>query len=293
MEHHDEPRPHEQRTHGGGRHRRGGSPRRRAGRAPSFRTSVALAGAATAVLTVAAGAYVASLGSPSGTDTRSEGGALTNVAPLIGRSAPPPQGPSAPATSPATPAGATGTGVTPSVTPSPPRSAPPAPAPKGSASDSASAAQAPSRAPASEKAVVAAAPQPGGAGTSAQFVEQVVALVNTEREKAGCSPLRADGRLHESAQAHADDMADRDYYAHTTPEGRDAGDRITAAGYTWSSWAENIHRGPKTPVEAMEDWMNSDGHRRNILNCSFKDLGVGVALTSGGPWWVQNFGVRR
>ncbi|MFD0146484.1 MULTISPECIES: CAP domain-containing protein [unclassified Streptomyces] len=294
MEHHDEPRPHEQRTHGGGRHRRGGSPRRRAGRAPSFRTAVTLAGAATAALTVAAGAYVASLGSPSGTDTRSEGVALTNVAPLIGRSAPPPTGPSSPAPAPADPAGAAATGVTPAGTPSPPRSAPaaPGPAPKESASAPAPVMETPSRAPGPEKAVVAA-PEPGGGGKAAQFVEQIVALTNTEREKAGCSPLRADGRLHDSAQAHADDMADRDYYAHATPEGRDAGERITAAGYTWSSWAENIHRGPKTPVRAMEDWMNSDGHRRNILNCSFKDLGVGVALTSNGPWWVQNFGIRR
>ncbi|MER7957398.1 CAP domain-containing protein [Streptomyces sp. NPDC096030] len=293
MEHHDEPRPHEQRTHGGGRHRRGGSPRRRAGRAPSFRTAVTLAGAATAALTVAAGAYVASLGSPSGTDTRSEGVALTDVAPLGGRSAPPPTGPSSPAPDPAGSATAAATG-TPAGTPSPPRSAPaaPGPAPKESASASAPGIQTPARAPAPEKAVVAA-PEPGGGGKAAQFVEQIVALANTEREKAGCSPLRADGRLHDSAQAHADDMADRDYYAHTTPEGRDAGERITAAGYTWSSWAENIHRGPKTPVETMADWMNSDGHRRNILNCSFKDLGVGVALTSNGPWWVQNFGTRR
>ncbi|MFC8277656.1 CAP domain-containing protein [Streptomyces sp. NPDC057271] len=299
MEHHDEPRPDEQRTHGGGRHRRGGSPRRRFGRAPSFRTAVALVGAATAVLTVATGAYVASLGSPSGTDTRSEGVALTNVAPLIGRSAPPPTGPSSPAPATLTPAGAaatgaTTTGSTPSVTPSPPRSAPPAPAPaaKESASASAPPVQAPSQALAPGQAVVAG-PKSGGDGKAAQFIQQVVALANSERGKAGCSPLRADGRLHESAQAHADDMADRDYYGHTTPEGRDAGDRITAAGYTWSSWAENIHRGPRTPVEAMEDWMNSDGHRRNILNCSLKDLGVGVALTSNGPWWVQNFGIRR
>ncbi|MEU6988086.1 CAP domain-containing protein [Streptomyces sp. NPDC046324] len=254
---------------------------------------MALAGTATVALTVAAGAYVASLGGPSAVDTRSEEVALTNVAPLIGRSAPPVAPPSAPV--PSTPAEATPSGsVAPSVTPSAPRSAPlaPAPVPKGSASGSTPPAQAPARAPAVENAV-APAPKAGGGGAAAQVIEQVVTLANTEREKVGCSPLRADGRLHESAQAHADDMADRDYYAHTTPEGRDAGDRITAAGYTWSSWAENIHRGPKTPVEAMEDWMNSDGHRRNILNCSFKDLGVGVALTSNGPWWVQNFGIRR
>ncbi|MFG2769961.1 CAP domain-containing protein [Streptomyces sp. NPDC048350] len=292
MQHHDEPRPDEQRTHGGGRHRRGGSPRRHGRRAPSFRTAVALAGTATVALTVAAGAYVASMGDPSAVDTRSEEVALTNVAPLIGRSEPPAAPPSAPVSP--TPAKAVPSGAAVSVPPSAHRSAvsAPAPAPKESAPASAPPAQTPVRAPAPENAV-APVPKAGGGGKAAQFVEQVVALANTEREKAGCSPLRADGRLHESAQAHADDMADRDYYGHTTPEGRDAGDRITAAGYTWSSWAENIHRGPKTPVEAMEDWMKSDGHRRNILNCSFKDVGVGVTLTSNGPWWVQNFGVRR
>lgn len=56
---------------------------------------------------------------------------------------------------------------------------------------------------------------------------------------------------------------------------------------------ENIHRGPTTPDRAMEDWMESPGHRANILNCSFKDIGVGVTLTANGPWWVQNFGARR
>lgn len=126
-----------------------------------------------------------------------------------------------------------------------------------------------------------------------QYVEQVVSLANVEREKAGCSPLRSNSKLRSASQAHADDMAERDYYEHTNPEGRDAGDRITTAGYAWSSWAENIHRGPKSPAAAMEDWMNSDGHRRNILNCSFKDIGVGVKLTANGPWWVQNFGTGR
>lgn len=55
---------------------------------------------------------------------------------------------------------------------------------------------------------------------------------------------------------------------------------------------ENIHRGPKTPAQAMEEWMGSPGHRDNILNCSFKDIGVGVTLTANGPWWVQNFGAK-
>ncbi|MFC8014675.1 CAP domain-containing protein [Streptomyces cinereoruber] len=138
---------------------------------------------------------------------------------------------------------------------------------------------------------------PGG-GTAAarkseRFVKEVVALTNTERTRAGCRPLRADKHLRAAAQGHAADMAARGYYEHMSPEGRDGGDRMKGAGYAWSTWAENIHRGPKTPARAVADWMGSSGHRANILNCSLKDIGVGVAVTSNGPWWVQNFGVKR
>ncbi|MFF9839814.1 CAP domain-containing protein [Streptomyces sp. NPDC013740] len=132
----------------------------------------------------------------------------------------------------------------------------------------------------------------GSAGSAGQYVDQIVALVNTEREKAGCSPLRSDAKLRTAAQEHADDMSARHYYAHESPEGRNAGDRISAAGYTWSTWGENIHRGPHTPAQAVEDWMNSEGHRRNILNCAFEDIGVGVTLAANGPWWVQDFASR-
>ncbi|MDT9684650.1 CAP domain-containing protein [Streptomyces sp. TRM76323] len=130
--------------------------------------------------------------------------------------------------------------------------------------------------------------RPGG--TVADHVRRVVALANAERAKAGCPALRTDSRLQEAAQGHADDMAARDYYAHDTPEGQDAGDRIGAAGYRWSTWAENIHRGPGNPATAVRDWMKSPSHRANILNCAFRDIGVGVNLRPNGPWWVQNFG---
>ncbi|WP_037881845.1 CAP domain-containing protein, partial [Streptomyces sp. NRRL F-5727] len=124
------------------------------------------------------------------------------------------------------------------------------------------------------------------------YVQDVIALANAERDRAGCGPLRAEARLARAAQGHADDMAARDYYAHDSPEGRDGGDRISATGYPWSAWGENIHKGPKTPERAMDDWMDSPAHRANILNCSFRDIGVGIALTADGPWWVQDFGTR-
>ncbi|WP_175439136.1 CAP domain-containing protein [Streptomyces vilmorinianum] len=295
MQHDDERSPDDQRMNGGGRHRRGGGgTRRQSRRIPSFRTAVTLAGAATAVLTVAAGTYAALGTATPGTDTRSDAVALTNVAPHAEGAAPMPA-PSA-SDAPAVPPRATPTApsvpssvtAAPSAAPSAPRSVGASQAPSAPSSPAASARPV----PAQQKAVPPAAGT-STSGKAAQYIDRVVALANAERAKAGCAPLRSDGRLRTSAQAHADDMARRDYYEHNSPEGRDAGDRIRAAGYAWFTWAENIHRGPKSPAEAMEDWMKSDGHRRNILNCSFKDIGVGVTLTANGPWWVQNFGVRR
>ncbi|WP_309115424.1 CAP domain-containing protein [Saccharothrix sp.] len=117
--------------------------------------------------------------------------------------------------------------------------------------------------------------------------DRVVELVNAERAGAGCGAVKVDGRAQSAAQSHADDMAARDYYDHVSPEGRDAGDRLDAAGYPWRRVAENIHKGPTTPEDAMRDWMNSPGHRANILNCELHDLGVGV--NTSGSYWVQVF----
>ncbi|MEU2353084.1 sigma-70 family RNA polymerase sigma factor [Streptomyces misionensis] len=123
-------------------------------------------------------------------------------------------------------------------------------------------------------------------------VGQVVALVNQERAKAGCSPLTEDPRLDRAAQAHSDDMAARHFFDHVNPDGADPGQRITAAGYRWSAYGENIAMGQQTPASVMNSWMNSSGHRANILNCSFKNIGVGVHNGTGGPWWTQDFGTK-
>ncbi|MCB5166629.1 CAP domain-containing protein [Streptomyces bambusae] len=146
--------------------------------------------------------------------------------------------------------------------------------------------------PAGRPAAIPAAPA-APATKAERYAKKVVELANAERRRAGCAPLRADKRLMKAAQAHADDMARRNYYSHTSPEGRSAGDRMTKAGYRWSSWGENIYKSPRTPARAMAGWMDSPGHRANILNCRYKDIGVGVNLKGNGPWWVQNFGTRR
>ncbi|MER6026168.1 sigma-70 family RNA polymerase sigma factor [Streptomyces sp. NPDC001851] len=123
-------------------------------------------------------------------------------------------------------------------------------------------------------------------------VDQVVALVNKERAAAGCGPVAEDPQLQKAAQGQSDDMAARHFFDHTNPDGADPGQRITAAGYRWSTYGENIAQGQQTAAAVMESWMNSPGHRANILNCSFKDIGVGVHKGTGGPWWTQDFGAR-
>src|SRR5262249_13003380 len=112
----------------------------------------------------------------------------------------------------------------------------------------------------------------GGQGTP--YAAQVVALVNTQRGQNGCGPLTGDSRLTLAAQRHTDDMVARHFFDHTNPDGVDPGARITAAGYRWSAYGENIAHGQQTPAEVMDSWMHSPGHRANILNCAFRQIGV-------------------
>ncbi|MFJ9311684.1 sigma-70 family RNA polymerase sigma factor [Streptomyces cyaneofuscatus] len=121
---------------------------------------------------------------------------------------------------------------------------------------------------------------------------QVLQIVNTERAKEGCGPVTSNDLLATAAQRHSADMASRDYFSHTSPDGTDPGDRITAAGYRWSTYGENIAKGQRTPADVMRAWMDSPGHRANILNCSFKEMGIGKVDSGGGPVWTQKFGAR-
>ena len=125
------------------------------------------------------------------------------------------------------------------------------------------------------------------ADTSAQAA--VLALVNEERAKVGCSPVTASASLASLAQDFSDDMAARGFFSHTDPDGQTPWDRATKAGVTGLG-GENIARGQADAQAVMASWMNSEGHRANILNCDYKTLGVGVHYGSGGPWWTQDFG---
>ncbi|WP_304454099.1 CAP domain-containing protein [Nocardiopsis sp. YSL2] len=116
-------------------------------------------------------------------------------------------------------------------------------------------------------------------------VTRVVELVNSERADAGCGSLRVDDRLTAAAQEHSEDMDARGYMAHESPEGEGPGDRAARHGY--DAWgAENVAKGQQNAQQVMDAWMNSPGHRANILNCDLVAIGVGES----GNAWTQLFG---
>jgi uncharacterized protein YkwD len=118
---------------------------------------------------------------------------------------------------------------------------------------------------------------------------QILSQVNRQRASAGCSPLTASSALDRLAQNFSDDMAARGFFDHTDPDGHTPWDRAAELGITGLG-GENIARGQADAQAVMDAWMNSPGHRANILNCDFKTLGVGIHFGPGGPWWTQDFG---
>ncbi|MGW5400389.1 sigma-70 family RNA polymerase sigma factor [Streptomyces sp. NPDC003952] len=219
------------------------------------------------------------------------GGGLTYLATRPGTGSPevPPAALVAPESGTALPPEAASPTPSPSVSASPSSSPSPSPSASPSATPSPSPTPTPSPKP-TPKSTPPKTPAPAPPGGS--MAAQVISLVNSERAKAGCGPLKEDAQLRTAAQGHSDDMERRDFFSHTNPDGADPGKRTTAAGYRWSTYGENIARGQQTAAQVMDSWMKSQGHRENILNCSFKDIGVGIHTGAGGPWWTQNFGAR-
>lgn len=133
---------------------------------------------------------------------------------------------------------------------------------------------------------------------SSEVREEMLARVNAARKRSGLKPLRLNGKLDRSAQRHAEDMLARGYFAHRSPAGTTVRERSKVAGYDWRNIGENIAFGQTSVPEVVETWLDSPGHRRNILNPAFTELGVGLALGKGqdGKYqvlWVQNFGAPR
>ncbi|GGW41838.1 hypothetical protein GCM10010503_17600 [Streptomyces lucensis JCM 4490] len=156
-----------------------------------------------------------------------------------------------------------------------------APAPTPSASTAGATPSAPAAAPSAPKATATAS------GVTARILE----LVNAERAKVGCQALTLNSALTKAAQAHSADMAAHQNMSHTGSDGSMPGDRITRAGYVWSSYGENVAYGYATADQVMAGWMASPGHRENILNCAFKEIGVGLAQPNS--YWTQDFGTAR
>lgn len=133
--------------------------------------------------------------------------------------------------------------------------------------------------------------EPFSAPGLARFAADVVALTNAERMAVGLRPLAVDQRLTMAAQAHSADMVARGFYAHTTPEGSEPWDRAAAAGCPHRGIGENIACGQRSPADVVRAWMNSPGHRANILAPGFDEIGIGYATGSlAGTYWTQLFG---
>ncbi|MGP4046026.1 CAP domain-containing protein [Streptomyces sp. 2A115] len=125
----------------------------------------------------------------------------------------------------------------------------------------------------------------------ARTAAEVIALTNAERASAGLPPLAGDPLLAAAAQAHSADMVTRAFYSHTSPDGSEPWHRAAAAGSTRRTIGENIACGQRSPAEVVDGWMNSPGHRANILKPAFTHIGVGFAGGgSAGTYWTQLFG---
>ena len=140
-----------------------------------------------------------------------------------------------------------------------------------------------------------AVPGPGTGETSRpDDVREVLALVNAERTAAGVAPLTMHPQLTEAALAHAADQYDFNCLTsltHTGTDGSNPAKRITRTGFLVRTWGENIACNQRTPAEAMRGWMNSPGHRQNVLRESFTHIGISITVDSRGqPYWMQVFG---
>lgn len=135
------------------------------------------------------------------------------------------------------------------------------------------------------------------ANVDATWREILVSLTNAERAEQGLGPLKSCGTLHVAAQRHAQDMHDQNFFEHTNPfTGENPSDRAAQAGYGAGA-GENIAMGYPSPKSVTQGWMNSPGHRENILG-DYTHIGIGIVYGGSGDYgdgewfyWVQNFGI--
>jgi uncharacterized protein YkwD len=159
-----------------------------------------------------------------------------------------------------------------------------------------------------EWTVVLAAPTPNPVALlpdTAEAAQQVLKATNAARAEArqcgdswmeAAPPLAWNRQLAEAAQAHSEDMAQQDYFAHRNKQGNEVPQRAEAHGYRWRHVGENISRGQTSAQEAVAGWISSPGHCRNLMNPKFTEIGVGVSIRHSkrpAAYWTQVFGTPR
>jgi len=116
----------------------------------------------------------------------------------------------------------------------------------------------------------------GGSRPASAEVWDLVSRINRHRRALGCAPLAWDERLATLAVRHSRDMSRRDFFDHTNPDGEDPFDRMRRAGIRYRAAAENLALGARTGGEVFEGWMKSRGHRRNLEDCVYTRMGIGL-----------------
>ena len=135
---------------------------------------------------------------------------------------------------------------------------------------------------------------------STQLINQVLTLTNQEREKAGLDPLKLNNKLALAADSHSDSMAKDDFFSHTGKDGSSVSDRVKDTGYNYLAVGENIAAGYSTASAVVSGWMNSSGHRANILSANYTEIGIGYEFLredtgsiNYNHYWTQVFGTSQ
>ena len=140
-------------------------------------------------------------------------------------------------------------------------------------------------------------------GASPDFAARVIARTNMYRIQHGCPALTPNAALTRAAREHSEDMATHDFTGHNSSNGVTFGNRIRAAGYSYTMLGENVAWGEQSPERVVDMWFNekppNDAHRQNILNCAFRDIGVGYVYLANDPgkitahyYWTEEFGIQ-
>lgn len=135
-------------------------------------------------------------------------------------------------------------------------------------------------------------PTAGAPAAAADWQSEMISAVNAQRDNAGVAPVQRCASLERAAQAHSEDQAASGTMSHTGTDGSALRVRVERNGYAgWTGIAENVAAGQPDTGSVMGAWMNSDGHRRNLLASRSTHIGVGRAQSSDGTWyWTQDFG---